>query len=872
MNYKDLSIQAKFVVVYFINFLLLVVLTPVAWVNKNDALVVMICFFVLVATMVYSYHLLRKYFIIPIRVLKKALIALESSSDFPEIKHTTKDDLGKIGLSSISIKNQIEAASSFVKDITEGNFNTKLNVSDTDRVNNKHVLATALMDMSNKLKHISDEEKTRKWVNEGLAHFAELMRKSDNLKDLGDQLLSELVNYLGMNQGTIYLAEYKDRENLNLYDAGLKMISCYAFGRKKFIESEVKPGEGLIGQAYLEKDYLYLTEIPDNYIRITSGLGDANPSAILIVPMIDDNGIVEGVIELASFKKLESYKIDFTKKICQNLASTIARVRINENTKKLLELSRIQGEELRANEEEMRQNMEELQATQEEMNRRKTELEVANRALHVREEEMRQNMEELEATQEEMALKQKQLAKANEAMQKNEIALKEKMIELEEAKAIMEERQGFLEKVKNDALEKQKRLDSIIKNNPGIIYRCKLDDSWTMLFASPKALDITGYTAEEFMTGKVHLADLILPEDSAKVNEDVAKGLKQEGKFSSQYRIKTKAGEIKWVLDSGTSVAGDTAQENLLEGLIFDITEQKTLEEAMQQQLEEIRSTEEELRQNMEELQATQEEMSRAQKEIQLKEGNLNALINNTKDTIFAIDKNYIITVVNDTLYNKYKSKGLVLEAGTAIKDILPQDAWQTWKAKYDRALAGEQFSDIASEKNSAGEITYKQTYHNPIKDEKGKIIGVSVISRDVTDLVKAKEEASLKENTLNAFINNTTDTYFAIDTNYKIVLANKTLKDRFAASNIDLSEGKSIFEVLPAEEQAVWKERYDKALKGEVFSFMQERPSKNKTLQLSVTVSPVFDTDGNIIGCAVSSIDKTEQFQLMESLRKLTN
>ncbi|MTI38024.1 PAS domain-containing protein, partial [Fulvivirga lutimaris] len=101
---------------------------------------------------------------------------------------------------------------------------------------------------------------------------------------------------------------------------------------------------------------------------ITSGLGDAPPSNLLLIPIQTEDSI-EGVIELASFKQLEQYEIDFLKRACENIATTITSAKINVRTKLLYEESQQQTEEMRAQEEEMRQNMEELSATQEEMER-----------------------------------------------------------------------------------------------------------------------------------------------------------------------------------------------------------------------------------------------------------------------------------------------------------------------------------------------------------------------------------------------------------------------------------------------------------------------------------------------------------------------
>jgi GAF domain-containing protein len=115
-----------------------------------------------------------------------------------------------------------------------------------------------------------------------------------------------------------------------------------------------------------------MTSIPQNYIRITSGLGDAPPSSLLIVPLLVNQHVM-GVIEIASFNVFATHEIDFVKKLAESIGATIASVRVNERTRGLLEASQYQAEELKAAEEEMRQNMEELAATQEEMHRKEKE-------------------------------------------------------------------------------------------------------------------------------------------------------------------------------------------------------------------------------------------------------------------------------------------------------------------------------------------------------------------------------------------------------------------------------------------------------------------------------------------------------------------
>jgi PAS domain S-box-containing protein len=113
---------------------------------------------------------------------------------------------------------------------------------------------------------------------------------------------------------------------------------------------------------------VYLKEVPENFVRITSGLGEALPRNILIVPLKLEEQVF-GLIEIASFKMIEDFEIEFVEKLGESIASTISTVRNSERTNKLLQETQLQAEQMRAQEEEVRQNMEELSATQEEMQR-----------------------------------------------------------------------------------------------------------------------------------------------------------------------------------------------------------------------------------------------------------------------------------------------------------------------------------------------------------------------------------------------------------------------------------------------------------------------------------------------------------------------
>ncbi len=219
-------------------------------------------------------------------------------------------------------------------------------------------------------------ESQRTWAATGTANFSQILRANEGLSDLGDAIVYELVKYLEANQAALFM----DLNDTNPENAYLEMLACYAYDRKKFLQKRIQPGEGMVGQVYLERKYVYTDKIPNDYLKITSGLGISNPKYLLLMPLIA-NDEIEGVLEIASFNPFEDYKIAFVEKIAEDIASMITSVKISENTKKLLSMSQINTEQLRSQEEEMRQNIEEMLATQEELGRKKIEIEARSEIL-----------------------------------------------------------------------------------------------------------------------------------------------------------------------------------------------------------------------------------------------------------------------------------------------------------------------------------------------------------------------------------------------------------------------------------------------------------------------------------------------------------
>jgi PAS domain S-box-containing protein len=288
-------------------------------------------------------------------------------STYPHMKKFPFTFIKKVKLESLNAesvrqKQQIETATEFIREIEKGNLDFQSQALTGQ--GGANVLTTSLLSMRDQMKKIAQEEKERNWVTEGLAKFVEILRSNnDKSKELADQIINNLVKYMDANQGALYVLNDENNE-----DIFLEQAACYAYNRKKHHEHRINPGEGLVGQVLFEKQTTYLTNVPPDYVRITSGLGEALPRNLLIVPLkIDDN--ILGVVEIASFQDVRPYQIGFVERLGESIASAISSVKVNQRTKHLLEETQQHAEEMKSQEEEMRQNMEELQATQEEMQR-----------------------------------------------------------------------------------------------------------------------------------------------------------------------------------------------------------------------------------------------------------------------------------------------------------------------------------------------------------------------------------------------------------------------------------------------------------------------------------------------------------------------
>jgi len=213
--------------------------------------------------------------------------------------------------------------------------------------------------IENKQKQLRESE-LKENLNKGNSQIMGLLQHVSNLEELSFDILKSITNFLGIQQGAMFIFNEKDIEN-----PVFEMIASYAYDKKRLANKIIPANEGLIGRAYLERESVYLTEVPDNYTLIESGFGEEEPKFLLIVPLIFNNK-VQAVIELGGINKIEDYKIKFIETAGENIASTISNIKHSKQTEELLFQTTEQSKEI----EDQRKTLEEKINTHRRQNRK----------------------------------------------------------------------------------------------------------------------------------------------------------------------------------------------------------------------------------------------------------------------------------------------------------------------------------------------------------------------------------------------------------------------------------------------------------------------------------------------------------------------
>ncbi len=254
---------------------------------------------------------------------------------------------------------------------------------------NKQKEEVALRDQT--LQDKIEAEKMQNWYNEGMIKMSQVMsQKKDDLHMLSQGIITELVEYLQIAQGAIFILNDNDENDMHLV-----LQAAYAPDEERIEGKRIELREGQIGACYRQQEVIIVDNLPADYANLSSGLGDAPLKFLAVIPL-KLNEICIGVIELIAFQEIESYKIEFVVKSGETLTSILTALKATDKTQTMFEQQKLQAEELSAQEEELRQNLEEMQATQEESSRKAEELIVVSKEFEQKEKDYIEKIKKLE--------------------------------------------------------------------------------------------------------------------------------------------------------------------------------------------------------------------------------------------------------------------------------------------------------------------------------------------------------------------------------------------------------------------------------------------------------------------------------------------
>lgn len=532
----------------------------------------------------------------------------------------------------------------FAEELSKGNLNSQY-------VPEKgNALGNIMIELRDNLQHNKEEELKRKeedeqrnWTAGGLAKFGEILRNNNNdINKLAFEVISQLSEYIEAVQGGFFMLDDDIAE-----DPHFELIAHFAYGRKKYSQKRIELSEGLVGRAAYEKSTIYLDEVPEEYIEVTSGLGEANPRVLLIVPL-KVNDEVHGVLELSSFHPFAEHVVKFVEKVAESIATTISTVKTNMRTSKLLADSQEQADRLSQQEEEMRQNMEELQATQEEASKQAEEfISFTNSVNHtlIRAEFdlngilLYANLKflkklgyslnsEVEGHHISMFISEKDKRQFNDVWDSlarggkhfegymKLVAKNGKDIWTMSTYTCVRDQMQNVEKILflgiDTTSQQQQNLDheSQIKAINESCVKVEYAPSGRMINCNQKFIDIMGYSTEDL---KDYSVFNFMGEDEQSDFETVWNNVITGQSFQGQSRLISSSGAVKWFEVTYTPVRNMYDEISKVISIAHEITEQKSMELLTQQQNELLKKQELELKAHEVDL---QEKLAEARREV----------------------------------------------------------------------------------------------------------------------------------------------------------------------------------------------------------------------------------------------------------------
>jgi HAMP domain-containing protein/signal transduction histidine kinase/CheY-like chemotaxis protein len=321
-----------------------------------------------------------------------------------------------------NLTTQVRAIAEVSSAVTQGDLTRSITVDATGEVGD---LKDTINQMIANLRETTTRNEEQDWLKSNLARISAMLQGQRDLRTVSRLIMSELTPLVSAQHGAFFLGETRPSPARPEGETVFRLIASYGYTSRKGIKNEFKSGESLVGQAVLEKKAILIHEAPSDYIRIASGLGEAPPVNVVVLPVVFEDQVL-GVLELAAFRPFSAVNRSFLEQIVETVGVVLSTIIANTRTEELLEESQRLAQELQSQSEE-------LQAQQDELRRSNLELEEQAQSLKASEELLQIQQEELQQTNVELEEKAEQLAAQNRAIEV-------KNTEIELARQALEER------------------------------------------------------------------------------------------------------------------------------------------------------------------------------------------------------------------------------------------------------------------------------------------------------------------------------------------------------------------------------------------------------------------------------------------------
>jgi HAMP domain-containing protein/CheY-like chemotaxis protein len=313
---------------------------------------------------------------------------LGGQADVPGAAGVWRDLTNNVNELAGNLTNQVRAIRDVATAVTQGDLTRSITVEARGEIAQ---LKDTVNQMIRTLAETTNVNRDQDWLKTNVARFTRMLQGQRDLLTVARLILNELAPLVSAHHGAFYMTETDEEGQL------LRLFASYAYQERKNVANVWRFGQGLVGQAALEGKRIALSNVPVDYILITSALGEAAPHSIVVVPILFE-GEVKGVIELASFERFSGIQLAFLDQMLESLGIVIATIEATMRTDELLRQSQSLTEELRSQQDELQQTNEELEEKAHQLTEQKAEVEKKNRQVELARQELEEKAEQLALT------------------------------------------------------------------------------------------------------------------------------------------------------------------------------------------------------------------------------------------------------------------------------------------------------------------------------------------------------------------------------------------------------------------------------------------------------------------------------------------